>query len=188
MKTEHRLAEALKEMMSEMPLDEISVTLLVKKCRVNRQTFYYHFHDIYDLLTLVFLDEKIPDIENVDSIDSMIKCIFSYYQKNSQFINATTNSAAKDLFEEFIYNATYKTILKIINEQPDSKKLHHNDRKAIARFYSQAYSRSIVYYLSTYKNRTLAGLFSCFAFESEDNFKQAIDRMLLVRGKEKEND
>ena len=186
MKTEHRLAEALKEMMSEMALDDISVTLLVKKCRVNRQTFYYHFHDIYDLLTLVFLDEKIPGIEDANSIDSMIRCIFSYYQKNAQFIDATNNSAAQDLFEEFIYNATYKTILRIINEQPDSKKLHHNDRKAIARFYSQAYSHSIVYYLSTYKNKTLAGLFSCFAFESEDNFQHAINRMLLVRGKEKE--
>ena len=39
MKTEHRLAEALKEMMSGTPLDEISVTMLVRKCKVNRQTF-----------------------------------------------------------------------------------------------------------------------------------------------------
>jgi AcrR family transcriptional regulator len=56
MKTEYRFAEALKEMMSEVSLDSISVTSLCKKCKVNRQTFYYHFHDIYDLLALVFLN------------------------------------------------------------------------------------------------------------------------------------
>ena len=184
MKTEHKLAEALKEMMAEMPVDEISVTTLAKKCHVNRQTFYYHFHDIYDLLTLVFLDEKIDGIENDSDVKSMIRCIFSYYQKNAKFIDATNDSAAKDLFEEFIYNATYRTILKIVNEQYDSKKLHHNDRKAIARFYSQAYSRSIVYYLSNYKNKTIDGLLACFAFESEDNFEKAVARMLQVRGKE----
>ena len=90
-------------MMSEMPLDDISVTTLVKKCRVNRQTFYYHFHDIYDLLTLVFLDESIPGIEDVKNIEQLMRCIFDYYQKNRSFIDATNNSAAKDLFQSFIY-------------------------------------------------------------------------------------
>ena len=62
MKTEHRLAEALKNMMSELPLEEISVAALTRRCKVNRQTFYYHFNDIYDLLALVFLNEKISTI------------------------------------------------------------------------------------------------------------------------------
>ena len=185
MKTEHRLAEALKEMMSDTPLDEISVTMLVKKCKVNRQTFYYHFHDIYDLLTLVFLDEHIPNLEEVKDIKGMIKAIFAYYQKNAHFIDAAVNSAGKDLVDEFIYNATYKSILKIVNEQKDSKKLHYNDRKAIARFYSQAYSHSIVYYLSTYKSKTLDGLLGSFAFESDDTFAKAVERMIILRGKDK---
>ena len=60
MKTEHELARALKEMMSSQPLDTISVVDLSNKCNVSRKTFYYHYHDIYDLLTQVFLDEKIP--------------------------------------------------------------------------------------------------------------------------------
>ena len=59
MKTEHQFAEVLKKMMESMPLDEISVTTLSKRCGVSRKTFYYHFRDVYDLLTLVFLDEKI---------------------------------------------------------------------------------------------------------------------------------
>ncbi|MCR5505897.1 MAG: TetR/AcrR family transcriptional regulator C-terminal domain-containing protein [Bacilli bacterium] len=184
MKTEHRLAEALKEMMSKMSLDEISVTALVKKCHVNRQTFYYHFHDIYDLLTLVFLDESIPGIEHSKDIKNMLRCVYDYYKNNKSFIDATINSACRDLFEEFIYNATYKTIAHIVNDQRDSKKLHHNDRKLIARFYSQAYSRNIVYYFSTYKNTTFEGLCNCFAFEDENNFGHAVDNMLKVRGKE----
>ena len=55
MKTEHRFAEALKSMMSELPLEEISVAALTRRCKVNRQTFYYHFHDIYDLLAEEFI-------------------------------------------------------------------------------------------------------------------------------------
>ena len=185
MKTEHRLAETLKEMMSQMSLDEISVTSLVKKCHVNRQTFYYHFHDIYDLLTLVFLDENIPEIEQAKNVKQMLSAIYSYYKLNKNFIDATINSACRDLFEEFIYNATYKTVIRIVNDQKDSKKLTYNDRKLISRFYSQAYSRNIVYYLSTYKNTSLQGLINCFAFEDENSFSRAVENMLLVRGKDK---
>ena len=61
MKTEHQFAEALKKMMANTPLDEISVTSLSKRIGVSRKTFYYHFHDVYDLLTLVFLDDKVTD-------------------------------------------------------------------------------------------------------------------------------
>ena len=79
MKTEYRLAEALKNMMSEVPLDSISVTSLSKKCHVNRQTFYYHFHDIYDLLALVFLNEKIPHIDECRDSVEMVTAIYNYY-------------------------------------------------------------------------------------------------------------
>lgn len=183
MKTEHKFAEALKVLMAEVPLDSISVTTLAKKCHVNRQTFYYHFHDIYDLLTLVFLNESIPDVEKASDIKSLMKCIFKYYSKNSAFLNATLDSAGKDLFEQFIYNACYQNILRFINAVTDSKKLHINDRKAVARFYSLAYSHSITYYLSTYKTRTYEGLMNCFIFEADDNIEQAIHRLLVVRNK-----
>ena len=98
MKTERRLVLALKTMMGKYPLEEISVTKLTNNCHVNRQTFYYHFHDIYDLLNLLFLDEKIGGIEQVKNAREMLACIFNYYEDNSDFVDATIKSAAKDLF------------------------------------------------------------------------------------------
>ena len=55
MKTEHELAKVLKEMMASRSLDDISVMEISRRCGVSRKTFYYHYHDIYDLLTLIFL-------------------------------------------------------------------------------------------------------------------------------------
>ena len=185
MKTEYRLAEALKNMMSEVPLDSISVTALAKKCKVNRQTFYYHFHDIYDLLTLVFLNEAIEGVEETKNVKELLGVIYKYYLKNKGFIDATLNSAGKDLFEQFCYNVCYQTFLKMVNGIQDSKKLHINDRKAISRFYALAYSHSIVYYLSTYKNKSLDGLYNCFLFETSNPFDDAVSRLLFIRSKQK---
>ena len=183
MKTEYRFAEALKSLMSEVPLDSISVSLLAKKCRVRRQTFYYHFHDIYDLLTLVFLNEIIPDIDECKNLKQMIKTIYYYYDKNKAFIDATINSACKDLFQEFIHNNCYRCIIKFVNYYSESKKLHVNDKKAIARFYAMAYSSSIVYYLTAYKNKTLLGLENSLCFEDNDSINTAVDKMLENKNK-----
>lgn len=173
MKTEYRLAECLRNLMSTTPLDTISVTTLTKNCKINRQTFYYHFHDIYDLLTLVYLNEKIKGIEETTNVKEMVKVIFEYYNENKFFIDASLSSAGKSLVQEFIYNNCYKSIYRFIGETTSGKKMHHTDKKIITRFYAMAYANSIVYYLSTYKNKTLQGLKQCFCFESDDFLEKA---------------
>ena len=91
MKTEHRFAEALKSMMSELPLEEISVAALTRRCKVNRQTFYYHFHDIYDLLALVFLNETIPGVDEAMNSEQIAESIYNYYIKNQKLIDEIIN-------------------------------------------------------------------------------------------------
>ena len=48
-KSVEKLEKALIEIIQEKDLNEISVTDLVKKAKVNRSTFYVNFIDIYDL-------------------------------------------------------------------------------------------------------------------------------------------
>ena len=185
MKTEHRFAEALKTMMSELPLEDVSVAALARRCKVNRQTFYYHFHDIYDLLALVFLNEKIPGIDETNNSVDMVRMIFDYYQKNKTFIDGTLNSAGKDLFEEFVYNICYKCFMRFINYIPDSKRLTVNEKKNIVRFRAFAYACNIVYYLSTHKSNTLEGMLACFCFENDDNMRQEIKDLIDYRWRSK---
>lgn len=176
MKTEHELARILKEMMATQALDDISVSELSKKCGVSRKTFYYHYHDIYDLLTQVFLDERIPNINNANTINEAIGIIWIYYERNSKFIDATIESAGKDLFSEFIYNALYTTITKFVNRLDVKKELNINQKRNITRFYAFAYSNSIVYYLASYKNRTLVGLRSCFTFIDDSSLENSVQK------------
>ena len=48
--TKLALANSLKNLLQKKFLEDITVKELVEDCQVNRQTFYYHFQDIYDLL------------------------------------------------------------------------------------------------------------------------------------------
>lgn len=184
-KTEHRLAEKLKEMMGKQPLDTITVQSLSSACGINRKTFYYHFHDIYDLLTLVFLDEKILKIKDALTSRDILKSIFEYYMDNQAFLDATISSAGRDLFEEFIYNTCYHGFLRIIANYPDSKKISLNDRKSIARFYASGYSNSIIFYFANAKNKTFEGLRQSTSFLGEKFLYSAIKKTIEVREKGK---
>ena len=55
--TKKLLADGLKELLGKKTLDKITVKELVAVCGVNRQTFYYNFQDIYELLEWIFVEE-----------------------------------------------------------------------------------------------------------------------------------
>ena len=44
------MADALKALLEQKPLHNIAVNDIAERCGVTRQTFYYHFEDVYDLL------------------------------------------------------------------------------------------------------------------------------------------
>lgn len=48
-------AEELEQMLKTMPMDKIRVVELCKRCGTIPQTFYYYFHDKYELVAWIFL-------------------------------------------------------------------------------------------------------------------------------------
>ena len=52
--TKKALAETLKKLLSKNKLNKITIKEITEDCGVNRQTFYYHFKDIYDLLEWIY--------------------------------------------------------------------------------------------------------------------------------------
>ena len=62
--TKNALVTALKKLLSKKELSKITISNITEECGVNRQTFYYHFKDIYDLLEWIFTNEVIEEIDN----------------------------------------------------------------------------------------------------------------------------
>lgn len=64
------IADTFTHMLETEDLDKITVKSLIEKCQISRQTFYYHFHDIMDVLDWAFkqatqeLTERSLNVEN----------------------------------------------------------------------------------------------------------------------------
>lgn len=48
-RTKRELDAALRELLKQKPLDQIRVRELTELCGLRRQSFYYHFNDVYEL-------------------------------------------------------------------------------------------------------------------------------------------
>ena len=79
--TKRLLANTLTEMMAEKPFDRITVSELTKRCGVNRQTFYYHFETIADLLLWMLQEEGWTLLGGItadpfDWKDAILRCLY----------------------------------------------------------------------------------------------------------------
>ena len=82
--TKQVLGDTLKELLKEKPIDRVTVKELVEKCGYNRQTFYYHFYGVDDLLAWVFeqdANKALPETINSDTVaDGWRECVVIYFK------------------------------------------------------------------------------------------------------------
>lgn len=57
-RTRQELSAALRALLRQRPLDQIRVRELTELCRLRRQSFYYHFKDVYDLFAWSVREER----------------------------------------------------------------------------------------------------------------------------------
>ncbi|HOJ44607.1 MAG TPA: TetR/AcrR family transcriptional regulator C-terminal domain-containing protein [Bacilli bacterium] len=158
MTKEYILAKALKKMMAFQTLETINVKTLTQACGVTRQTFYYHFHDIYDLLTWIYLHEDIDGLEKVKAWPEALMKIGRYCLNNKTFVKQTYLSAGRDLLIEFLSNRLYGFHLKEIENRDVSDKIDADTRKRLAQFYSAALNAVLLNWISEGMNEPLADI------------------------------
>ena len=56
-RTKLALAKALQDILRTKTLDDVRVSELCTRCDLQRQSFYYHFRDKYDLVAWIFLQD-----------------------------------------------------------------------------------------------------------------------------------
>ena len=70
--TKRALSAALKELMNEQPFVKISVGDICERCEMNRKSFYYHFHDKYELVNWMFRHELQDALEANPQQDALL--------------------------------------------------------------------------------------------------------------------
>lgn len=140
--TKKALAASLKKLLSEKPLDKITVIDIVEDCEVNRQTFYYHFKDIYDLVEWIYTSEATKALDGKKTYDTWQQGflqIFEYVHVNKAFVLNTYRSINREHLEQYLYNETYNLLIGVIEEKAANMSVRDDDKAFIANFYKYAF-------------------------------------------------
>jgi len=150
MRTEAKYREGLKELINEMPLSEINVVSLCKHVGSNRQTFYYHYRDISDVIENIFLKEKIGNPRKLTDYESVIRATLTYINENYRFMYEVASSYASDKISDFLYSYFYKNMVSIYY-----LKRNHT---GIIRYISIISSKEIHFWITTRRKEKPASL------------------------------
>ncbi|ARP49792.1 MULTISPECIES: TetR family transcriptional regulator [Caproicibacterium] len=70
--TKERIVETLRDLMKERPLNKITVQNIMDRANMKRQSFYYHFQDIYDVLDWEINTNLIAPLSGPENADCEI--------------------------------------------------------------------------------------------------------------------
>lgn len=137
--TKESLGAALKQMLTVKPIDKITVKDLVEICGVNRQTFYYHFDDVYDLLEWVFEEDanRVPPSEVVyEHWRDDVMMFFKYLADNSVFALNIYNSNSRIYMLRYFKRRLQGCIRSFAIIVSDGKNIDRTDFEFVVEFYA----------------------------------------------------
>jgi len=137
--TKKILTASLKKFMELKPLNKISVREIIEDCGLNRQTFYYHFEDIYDQVKWMYSQEAIVLLAQHDGVlvwqDGLLQ-IFNYLQENRTVCLCALHSMGREHLKRFFYTDLRSIIEKAIMDFGQEIKATPEYKDFLAHFFT----------------------------------------------------
>lgn len=149
--TELAIIHTYAEMVQSTPADRITVSALCRRCGIQRQTFYYHFADINQLVETIYDrmgEEILANNKTYDTWQDGLLDLMLFLQKNRQFVTATFHSSFRTRLEPFLYNATRRLLLGVVEELSAGYTITREHQQDIADFYKYGFVGTMLDWVS----------------------------------------
>lgn len=140
------LKQTLAKMLESQSLSKITIQQLVDKCGVGRNTFYYHYQDIYMLLEDLLEDQKkmmIKQIKNYETDQVFLK-VFEYFIKNQNIIFHIQNSIDTRIIEKYLKDIFEMICYQYVEKNMKDLTIDNNELKFVVDFTSYAFTGMII--------------------------------------------
>lgn len=112
-KTKEVILTALLELLEDHEIDKITVTDLVEKCQISRQTFYYHFEDLTQLYEWLFDSETSKILNEALTNKDWAQVVIQYVRFLKTYSILFKRAATSSLYD-FIYKLMHQNAVKIL--------------------------------------------------------------------------
>ena len=135
------LADTMLVLLENRTFESISVRELTERAGVSRQTFYYYFHDIYEVAEWYFQKESNMILQEFSSIDSWqfgYVLMMKWVQNHRKLVLNCYRSIRKDYVQTFMDRILYQYIHQVVQDQAKGMHVTEDQKRFIAKFFTLA--------------------------------------------------
>lgn len=136
--TKNALADSLKKLMTQKPINKISIREITDDCGFKRLTFYYHFEDIYDLLKWTMRRELLVPLEKSGAFSTWQESglyLLEYLKSNKTLALSVLDSVGRETLKNLISNDTYEFCMYFLRDIGKGLDVSDEDYHAVCKFY-----------------------------------------------------
>lgn len=140
--TKKEIISTFLTLLEQKPLSKITVKNIVEACGINRNTFYYYYKDIYDLVDDIFkIETEKVTAQNPVHGHWQDGCIQSmtYLRAHSTVIHNVFNSISLETIKAYLFRVAHKLLMTLSDKITEGKYVPDEDKLFIADFYSHAF-------------------------------------------------
>lgn len=142
------------ELAAKKPLGRISVREITAACGVTRNTFYYHFHDIYEVVTSFFEEEAGARFSEAVPLETRLLNFLELCSGYKSVWQNLYRAIGYEQFSRYIVSHIHPILLDAIGQEHDIAALNPDDLDLICAFYEEAICGALLRWLRSRKHRT----------------------------------
>ena len=122
------------KLLNERPLSQITVRDIVDDCGVNRNTFYYYFQDISQLVETIInedADRVIQEHPSIESIEDCLNAAIRFALENRKAVLHIYHSINRDIYEQYQWRVCEHAVTTYVDGILAGRTVSDPDRRLI---------------------------------------------------------
>ena len=146
-----RIAREFAELARTKSIDKITVKDIVEACHITRQTFYYHFQDLIDVIDWSLrqaMEELVEKSIRIDSREQVIELFLSEAVKARGLLRKLLASQLREQTERLIVESVRSYFREMVERRELLQDVSLSDAQVALDFYTFATVRMMLEYCS----------------------------------------
>lgn len=149
--TKNLIREKVVELLDKKPISQISVKEIAAACEISRNTFYYYYQDVYDVLSDIFqieMERVVGKYNVTGSWEESFIWATNFAMEHRRCIYHVYSMQREEL-ERYLYHIAGDVMLRFVLSQNKEIGASEYACKAIAQFYQSALTQMILQWVSS---------------------------------------
>lgn len=136
--TRQAIMDAFTGLLAQTPMEQITVQAITARCGVSRNTFYYHFGDVYALLKAVLqrdMDLLLAQRQPGEHARDGLRRLFEYVSARQRMVSHIYSGVGHAALEEYLMEATHDLFMAYLRDAAEGLSPSEEDLQFICRGY-----------------------------------------------------